>query len=73
LDQGGTVSGGFAEEGNKYDIYEFHKFRSEDLHRTKTLFVGKPEEFMSNIVPLHIIYYLDGTPAIYIAEGDGKI
>jgi 4-amino-4-deoxy-L-arabinose transferase-like glycosyltransferase len=73
LDQGGTVSGGFAEEGNKYDIFEFHKFRSEDLHKTRTLFVGKPDEFMSNIVPLHTIYYLDGAPAIYIAEGDGKI
>jgi len=70
LAQGGTVSGGWAEEGNKYDIYEFHKFSNEDLRSPRTLFVGKPEEF--GVAPSHIIYFLDGTPAIYIGEGDIK-
>jgi 4-amino-4-deoxy-L-arabinose transferase-like glycosyltransferase len=73
LRQGGTVSGSWEEEGNKYDTYEFHKFRAEDLHSVRTLFVGKPDEFIKTVIPLRTIYYLDGTPAIYIAEGDGKI
>jgi len=73
LAQGGTVSGGFAEEGNRYDIFEFHRFRAEDIHSAKTLFVGRPQEFMSTIKPVYIINYLDGTPAIYIAEGDINI
>jgi len=73
LRQGGTVSGSWEEEGNKYDSYEFHKFRAEDLHSTNTLFVGTPDEFIKTVIPLRTIYYLDGTPAIYIAEGDGKL
>lgn len=73
LNQGGTVSGGWAEEGNRYDKYEFHKFRAEDLHAPRTLFVGTPDEFIKSINPLYRIDYLDGTPAMYVAEGDGTI
>lgn len=71
LAQGGTVSGGWAEEGNTYDTYEFHKFTKKDINSSRTLFVGKPDEF--NVTPLYVIYYLDGIPAIYFAEGNGKI
>ncbi len=70
--QGGTKSGGFAEEGNRYGKYEFHRFRAEDMHATRTLFVGKPEEFQEHIRPIRVIQYLDGTRGIYIAEGDVK-
>ena len=72
LNQGGTLSGGWGEEGNKYDTYEFHKFRSEDRNLPKVLFVGKPEEFLDKVIPLYRINYLDGTPAIYVVEGDVK-
>ena len=70
LEQGGTVSGGWAEERNKYDIYEFHKFTNEDHRSLRTLFVGKPEEFGTS--PSHIINFLDGSPAIYMSEGNIK-
>jgi len=73
LTQGGTKSGSWEEEENKFDTYEFHKFRAEDLRTVRTLFVGTPDEFIKTVVPMHIIYYLDGKPAIYIAEGDGKL
>jgi len=72
LKQGGTVSGSWSEEGNKYDTYEFHKFRAEDLRAPRTLFVGTPDEFIKTVIPMRTIYNLDGTPVLYIAEGDGK-
>jgi len=67
--EGGTVSGGWGEERNAYDIYEFHRFRREDINSPQTLFVGKKEEFQNSLHPLYHIDYLDGTPAIYMAEG----
>lgn len=66
---GGTKSGGFAEEGNRYDRYEFHKFHKEDIGKSdRVLFVGLPKEFIEEVKPKKIIYYLDGTPAIIISE-----
>ena len=71
--QGGTISGGWGEDKNSYDLYEFHTFRKEDMRANHTLFVGKPEEFDKDIIPMKIVYYVDGEPAIYIAEGNIKI
>ncbi len=69
LASGGTISGGWGEEGNSYDAYEFHKF---DFNRDKAigniLYVGQPDEFPMNVSPVKIIYYLDGKPAIYLVE-----
>ena len=70
--QGGTKSGGWGEEGNTYDIFEFHKFSLDDFSKKRTLFVGLPKEFSPTIDPLYRINYLDGTPAIYIAQGNIK-
>jgi len=67
--QGGTRSGSWAEEGNKFDRYEFHKFNYlKDSMKGNYLFIGKPDEFPSNVVPLKKISYLNGEPAIYIVE-----
>jgi 4-amino-4-deoxy-L-arabinose transferase-like glycosyltransferase len=73
LAQGGTVSGGFAEEGNHYDMYQFRKLRaSEDFithHTNDTLYAGLPNEFPDRVTPLQVIRYLNGKPAIWIVDG----
>jgi hypothetical protein len=62
---GGTVSGGFLEEGNHYGKYEFRNINI--LQRNplkKVLFVGVPgEEFKEQLV-IDRIYYPSGTPAV---------
>jgi len=69
LAQGGTRGGSWAEENNKIDTIEFHKFSSLDIKNSKnTLFIGKFDEFPSDTKPLKTISYLDGAPAIYIVS-----
>jgi len=72
LAQGGTKSGGWGEEGNRYDKYEFHQFRPEDLHDPKTLFVGTPDELVGRVESVQVINYLDGQPAIVIGPGRAR-
>lgn len=62
---GGTVSGGFLEEGNHFDKYEFRNINiSQRSVLEKVLFVGTPgEEFKQKDV-IDRIYYPDGTTAI---------
>lgn len=67
LAEGGTHSGSWEEEGNKFDKYEFHKFNFLEEHtKGKILYIGKPDEFPKGTKIDQIIYYLDGKPAIYI-------
>ena len=70
LEEGGTVSGGFLEDRNKFDKYFFKpiEFQRQSLE-SKTLFVGVPKEFPGGVKPLKIINYLNGEPAIYIVDG----
>jgi len=69
LKEGGTVSGGFLEERNKFDKYYFKPIQFESQSRqAKTLFVGLPSEFPTEAIILKKILYLNGEPAIYIAE-----
>ncbi len=75
LREGGTISGGFLDEKNHFDKYEFRKFSSIDItQKQKILLVGSPNStFMEDKFPLNskvlkTIYYLDGTEAIRIAE-----
>ena len=69
LAQGGTQSGGWGAEGNRYDVYEFHQFRPEDLNDSRVLFVGTPDELIGRVVPMEIIRYRNGDPAIVIGKG----
>lgn len=69
LAEGGTVSGGYLEDRNKFDKYlfkpiDFQKQRVE----AKTLFVGTPKEFPNGANIVKTINYLNGEPAIYIAD-----
>lgn len=63
--QGGTVSGGFNEERNRYGNIKFRSIGPELRDPLKKiLFVGEPgEEFKLSTV-VDTIYYPDGTPAI---------
>jgi 4-amino-4-deoxy-L-arabinose transferase-like glycosyltransferase len=62
---GGTVSGGFLEEGNHFGKYEFRNIsvlQRDPLE--KVLFLGLPgEEFKEKFV-VDRIYYPNGTPAV---------
>lgn len=64
---GGTLSGGFAETHGGFDKYTFRpiNYQNEELG---SLIVGRPEDFPEEIKPLKMINYLNGKPAIKIAE-----
>lgn len=73
LAEGGTISGGFAEERNRFDKYEFRLFNNDALPRDEDILLvgrasGIPNDLPSNVEILHTIYYLDGTPGIIIAR-----
>ena len=69
-EEGGTVSGGFLEDRNKFDKYYFKPLHfSEQKKEGKILFAGLPEEFPKNTIPLKKINYLNGEEAIYIVGG----
>ncbi len=69
LAEGGTTSGGFAEEGNKFDRYEFRPIDwQKDREEENVLFVGLPEEFPKGIRTIKTIYYLNGEEAIKIVR-----
>lgn len=71
---GGTVSGGFLEDRNKFDKYQFRPidFKVQSQENAKTLFVGTPKEFPESANIIKKIYYLNGEPALYIVEGQDK-
>lgn len=63
---GGTRSGGFAEDRNHFDIYEFRPIDwSREVHDGSVLYIGTPAE-ISN--PLKTINYLDEKEAIRIGD-----
>lgn len=65
--EGGTVSGGFLEDRNKFDKYFFKPIDYElQSKEQKTLFVGVPGEFPPNVNILKQINYLNGEPALYV-------
>src|SRR3989344_2425213 len=69
LKEGGTVSGGFLENRNKFDKYQFKPIDYEKQKtQARTLFVGIPEEFTDQVTVLKTIYYLDNNPAILVWE-----
>lgn len=69
LMEGGTNSGGFADERNRFDKYEFRNFEYNQLPKVqKILLVGTPKDFPPDAQVLKTIYYLDGTTALIIAQ-----
>lgn len=69
LAEGGTVSGGYLETKNKFDKFLFTPINyQKQTEEAKTLFVGKPQELENSTNVIKKINYLNGKPAIYIAE-----
>lgn len=70
-EEGGTVSGGFLEDRNKFDKFLFKPIDYESQrNQGKILFVGVPTDFPKEIHPLKIINYLNNEPAIYIVDNN---
>lgn len=70
---GGTISGGFADERNHFDKYEFRNFDYNSLTKTeRLLLVGVHQEIIKDFPPdanfVKSIYNLDGSVALKIAE-----
>lgn len=67
LAEGGTVSGGFADERNHFDKYEFRNFDYNSLPSAQNLLlVGIPKDFPADARIIKTIYYLDGSEALKI-------
>lgn len=66
--QGGTKSGGWADQTEGYDNYEFHNFDYYHAPKGDILYVGTPQDFPKFTQPIKIIRYLDGTPAVYFVK-----
>ena len=67
LAEGGTVSGGYLEDKNKFDKYFFKPIDYEKQRtEAKTLFVGTPKELPTDASILKTINYRSGEPAIYV-------
>lgn len=73
LEAGGTVSGGFLETRNHFDKYQFRPIDyNKQSKEAKTLFVGLPSEIPADSRTLKKIDFLNGEPAIYIADNNEK-
>ncbi|MCR4264366.1 MAG: phospholipid carrier-dependent glycosyltransferase [Candidatus Roizmanbacteria bacterium] len=68
LEQGGTVSGGFAEP-HAFGKYEFRPITAADKS-AHILLIGRPADIPETARIIHIIKYLEGTPAMVIADGN---
>lgn len=69
LAEGGTVSGGFADERNHFDKYQFKNFEYNNLPKDKKLLlVSIPKDFPPDAKVIKTIYYLDNSPALVIAQ-----
>ena len=67
LKHGGTATGGFAENRNAFDIYQFRPIDWEhEVHDGATLYIGTPKEIPTG--SKQSMYYLNGEEAMRIAE-----
>lgn len=67
LAEGGTVSGGFEERNNRFDVYEFRTIQwDREIHDGNTLYIGTPGEIPSP--GTLTISYLNGSAAILISH-----
>lgn len=61
LEEGGTVSGGYLSEQNKFNKYFFKNITPADMS-DKILYVWKFDEKQPCLQPTHRVYMSDGTP-----------
>jgi len=68
--EGGTVSGGFAEERNSFGKFKFRPIVWEQEEKSdKILYVGRPDDFPGDKPVVKTFYFLEGEPAIKLVEG----
>jgi 4-amino-4-deoxy-L-arabinose transferase-like glycosyltransferase len=65
---GGTVSGGFAESHKGFNNFVFRPIEWEKEDKQGVLFIGRPNDIPESANILHKISYLNGKPAIVIAD-----
>jgi len=63
-EKGGTLSGGWGEQGNKFDKYEFHLPNTPQ--KEKALYITLPGEIYFNGTPVREIKYPNGEVAILL-------
>lgn len=70
LNEGGTFSGGWAVDNNKFDKYEFKYITYEELKDMypNSIIIGRADEFPNSVKTLKTIHYLNGEEAIKIIE-----
>lgn len=67
--EGGTVSGGFAQEHKGFAKYTFRPIEwDKEEKNAKILYVGRPEDFPEGVKTVKIINFLNGKQAIKIIE-----
>ena len=69
LAEGGTISGGWAENRNHFDKYYFKRFDFDQERTARQLYIGLPTDFPRHVVPIKRINYLNGEEAIWIVRG----
>ncbi len=68
--EGGTVSGGFAEEKNSFGKFKFRPIVwNQEEKSDKVLYVGRPDDFPGEKPVVKTFYFLNGEPAIKLVEG----
>lgn len=65
LDEGGTISGGYLDERNKFDKYRFKFIKGDDLS-TKYLYVWHTAENQPCLTPLQTVFITEGKPLVHI-------
>jgi len=70
---GGTKSGIWNSPLNSFDTYEFGLLSKTYPSDMRILYIGRPHEFKTNSKSLYTIYYLDGTPAIFMTDDQSNV
>ncbi len=73
LAQGGTRSGSWSSEINKYDKFEFRRIdQQKDFATPNILMVGDPDDFSNRKDFIRSFHYLDGKTSIVVFESSRK-
>jgi 4-amino-4-deoxy-L-arabinose transferase-like glycosyltransferase len=68
--EGGTVSGGFAETHRGFGKYTFRPIDwPRESQKETILYIGRPEDFPPGVKVIKTIHFLDGQEAIKLVEG----
>ena len=70
LKDGGTLSGGFAENHSGFGKYSFRPIKwSEETKDGTCLYIGRPQDFPADSEVIKVIKFPDGEEAFKIVKG----